>query len=177
MVRSLILIPVLMVGLGMPAGAADFPKEGKYDITTCFAGIANSIDFSKTYSAASYEITGTARSNPPGGFLDMASFRCIGFNGTIDGKLSGMNMCAAVDQDGDKMFVRNIVEGPRNTLEAVAGTGKYEGIVRTGVNDSLGAFPAVKPGTLQGCGHGTGTYKMKPEATGSTTPPATTPSK
>ncbi|HEV2548405.1 MAG TPA: hypothetical protein VGU20_13780 [Stellaceae bacterium] len=155
------VISAALIGGAGVAAAADFPKEGKYDITSCWSGIGNNIDFSKTHSAMSYELTGTTRSNPPGGFLDMTAFRCVGFTGTIDGKVSGMNMCEGIDKDGDKYLIRSIVEPPKNTLEGLAGTGKYEGIVRTGVAESLGAFPAAKPGTFEGCNHGTGAYKMK----------------
>jgi hypothetical protein len=91
----------------------------------------------------------------------MTTFRCVGFGTTIDGKSSGMNICEVFDKDGDKMLVRNITEGPKNTLDTLAGTGKYEGIVRTGGSESLGTFPVAKPGTLAGCNHGAGTYKMK----------------
>jgi hypothetical protein len=164
MLRSLVFIPVLAIGFTVPVMAqqkAELPKEGKYEITNCFSGSANSIDFSKTYSAWNYELTGTTRSNPPGGFLDMTSFRCVGFATSIDGKSSGMNNCETYDNDGDKMLTKNIIEGPKVSGEALAGTGKYEGIVRIGVADSLGAFPAAKPGTFQGCNHGAGTYKMK----------------
>jgi hypothetical protein len=180
MLRSVVFILVLIIGLAVPAMAqqkADFPKEGKYDVTNCWSGTANGIAFSKPYSAASYELTGTSRSNPPGGFLDMVSFRCVGFSNTIDGKSSGMNMCEAFDMEGDKVLIKNIIEFPKETSEALAGTGKYEGIVRTGVSNFLGTFPTAKPGTFQGCNNSTGSYKMKLEATGTTTPPATTPSK
>jgi hypothetical protein len=172
MSRSLVISSVLAIGLAVPAVAADLPKEGKYDITNCWSGIANSIDFSKTHDAASYELTGTSRSNPPDGMFDMTTFRCVGFGTTIDGKYSGMNACERVDKDGDKLLGKNIAEGPKQTSESLAGTGKYEGYVGSGVTESLGAFPAIKPGTFQGCNHASGTYKMRSEATGSTTPPA-----
>jgi len=173
MLRSLAFIPVVAIAVTFPAVAqqkVDFPKEGKYDVTNCWSGVANTINFSKTYSAVSYELTGASRSNPSGGYGDMSTFRCVGFTGTIDGKVSGMNMCEVVDQDGDKRLNRNVYEGPKQTSGALIGTGKYEGIVAAGTSDSLGAFPEVKPGTFQGCNHSTGTYKMKSEATGSSMP-------
>jgi hypothetical protein len=160
MKTALPVISAAIIGCAA-AAAADLPKEGKVDITSCYSGIANIIDFSKTYGAVSYELMGTNRSDPPGGFADMTTFRCVGFTGTIDGKASGMNMCETIDKDGDKLLNKQIVEGPKNTLEMVVGTGKYEGITRTGGGESLGAFPAVKPGTFQGCTHNTGTYKLK----------------
>jgi hypothetical protein len=109
----------------------------------------------------SYELVGTNRTNPPGGVFDMMSFRCVGFTRTIEGKSSGTNLCEAVDKDGDKILVQNFVEGPRNKNDAITGTGKYEGIVRSGISDSLGVFPVPKPGSIQGCNHQTGTYKLK----------------
>jgi hypothetical protein len=60
----------------------DLPKEGKVDLTSCYSGIANIIDFSKGYSAVSVELTGTNRSNPPGGYADMTTFRCTHNTGT-----------------------------------------------------------------------------------------------
>jgi hypothetical protein len=45
--------------------------------------------------------------------------------------------------------------------ETLAGTGKYEGMVRTATAESLGQFPTIKPGTFQGCNRATGTYKLK----------------
>jgi hypothetical protein len=164
MLRSLIFVPLLTIGLAAPAMSqqkAEIPKEGKYDITSCWSGISNSIDFSKTHSANSYELMGTSRSNPPGGLLDMTSFRCVGSNVTVDGKSSGMSACKTGDKDGDKILSKFIIDGPKATSETLAGTGKYEGIVRTGMTEPIGPFPAVKPGTFQSCNHGTGTYKMK----------------
>jgi hypothetical protein len=155
-----VISAAIIGGVGATA-AADLPKEGKYDVTSCWSGMANSIDFSKTYSAANCELTGATHSNLPGGFLDMTSFRCVGFSATIDGKSSGMNICEGFDKDGDKWLIRSVIEGPKVTQETLTGTGKYEGIARTDVIDSFGAFPSAKPGTFQGCNHGAGTYKMK----------------
>jgi hypothetical protein len=58
--------------LGVTAAlAADLPKQGNYDITNCWSGVSNAIAFSKTHTTSSYELTGTSRSNPPGGPFDM----------------------------------------------------------------------------------------------------------
>jgi hypothetical protein len=43
MLRPLVFIPALTIGLAMPAIAADLPKEGNYDFTNCWSGIAVSI--------------------------------------------------------------------------------------------------------------------------------------
>jgi hypothetical protein len=158
---SVTAISAGVIAAGSQAAAADVPKEGSYDITSCWSGTGNAIEFSKAHSAISFEIVGTNRSNTPGGFLDMTSFRCVGLSNVVEGKSSGINFCETIDKDGDKLLVRNIAEGPRNKLETLVGTGKYEGIVRTGVAESAGAFPAVRPGSIQGCNRGTGTYKIR----------------
>lgn len=49
--------------------AADLPKEGTYDYTTCFTRNSTRIEYSKTHFAYSHEDTGTSVSNPPGGCL------------------------------------------------------------------------------------------------------------
>jgi hypothetical protein len=178
MLRSLILVPALTIGLTVPAVAQQqLPKEGNYEYTSCGVSTVTAIDFSKSHSAASWEAIGTNRSNAPGGFLDMTTFRCLGSGVTIDGKFSGIDFCQAVDKDGDKILTKFAMEGPKATGETLAGTGKYEGIVKTTEGESLGQFPTAKPGTAEFCVRNTGTYKLRSEASGSTTPPAATPSK
>ena len=155
------VISTALIGAIGQAAAAERPKEGTFEYTSCWAGTGNYIEFSKTHNGVSYEFVGTSRTNPPGGIFDMMSFRCVGFTRNIEGKSSGMNLCEAVDKDGDKILAQNIYEGPRSKNDAITGTGKYEGIVRSGIADSLGVFPAPKPGSIQGCNHQTGTYKLK----------------
>jgi hypothetical protein len=62
----------------------------------------------------------------------MVTFRCVGSSSSIEGKFTGMNHCEIVDKDGDKFLVRNVAEGPKQSQETLTGTGKYEGMVRTG---------------------------------------------
>jgi hypothetical protein len=69
------------------------------------------------------------------------------------------------------------LNGRRRLRYTFAGTGKYEGIVKTTESEPVGEFPTTKPGTFEGCTPVSGTYKMKSEASGTSTPPATTPSK
>ncbi len=142
--------------------AADIPKEGSYDFTSCWSGVSNLIGFSKTHWALSYEMTGASRSSPPGGFADKSTFRCVGVNRSFDGKAGGTAVCEAVDPAGDKRLTYFSFEGEKVVREAVAGTGKYEGMVTTGSTvQPLGPFPVIKPGTFQDCNRQTGTYKLK----------------
>jgi hypothetical protein len=121
------------------------------------------ITFSKTYTGSSYELTGTNRSNPPGGLFDKNTFRCVGMSASLDGKNTGSNVCESIDVDGDKRLVHSLFESDgKVTRTSVAGTGKYEGMVMTDTTfERLGPFPAIRNGTFQGCNHVTGTYKLK----------------
>ena len=143
------------------AAAQTMPKEGIYDLTNCWSGTSNVIEFSKTHSANSGELVGNSRSNPPGGPFDMVTFHCVNICATIDGKSSGSYYCETADKDGDKFMVRGVTEGPKGKAETIAGTGKYQGMVRTGISESSGAFPPIKPGAFTGCHRQTGTYKLK----------------
>ena len=160
--RSLPIAVLLAAAALGPAIAADLPKEGRYDFTACWAGISNTINFSKTHTASSFEMTGNIRSNPPDGLFDKESFRCVGINYALDGKNGGTTVCEALAADGAKRlaFFSTTPDG-KVIRENVAGTGKYEGFSGSGTVQPLGPFPVVKPGTFQDCNHQTGTYKMK----------------
>ena len=141
--------------------AQSVPKDGNYDFVSCYSGTASEIAFSKTHVAGSTEFVGSNRTTPPGGPFDMTAFRCVGTYALIDGKYSTSAYCEGVDKDGDKIMTRNTTEGPRGKQEVIAGTGKYEGMVRSGITEPLGQFPSIKPGTFTACNRQTGTYKMK----------------
>ena len=140
---------------------AAIPTEGTYDFTSCWSGVANQIEFGKEYTALSYEMTGSTRSNPPGGLFDQNSFRCVGSNASLNGRRSSILTCETVDPDGDKRLIYFSVQGDQVIRENVTGTGKYEGMVASGTVKMLPPFPTVKPGTFQACNHQTGTYKLK----------------
>jgi hypothetical protein len=151
----------VVAALAVASSVADVPKEGHYDFTSCWSGVSNVIAFSKTHIALSFELTGTNRSNPPGGFNDKTSFRCVGVHSVLDGKGAGTALCEVLDRDGDKILDRFETEGPKQTATFIAGTGKYEGMELSGTAELLGPFPTIKPGTFQNCNHQTGTYRMK----------------
>lgn len=153
---------LLIVASPFSAFAAELPKEGSYDFTSCSSGVNNVITFSKTHTANSYEITGTNRSNPPGGLFDKITYRCVGMTALLDGKVIASTVCEAIDVDGDKYLAKVSTGDGKTTRTIVAGTGKYEGIVTTQtVFEQLGPFPTIKDGTSQSCNHQTGTYKLK----------------
>ena len=127
------------------AFAAELPKEGNYDYTSCWSGVNNTITFSKTHTAASYELTGAIRANSPGGMFDKNTFRCVGMNASLGGKTTGSTVCEAIDADGDKRLASfSIGSDGKVTRENIAGTGKYEGMVMAGTVQPLGPFPVVR---------------------------------
>ena len=154
---------LLALGSAHVVLAADFPKEGKYDYTSCWSGVSNLINFSKTQTAFSFEMTGTTRSNPPGGIFDLNTFRCVGTNASLDGKASGITVCEATDRDGDKRLAYfSAASDGTVTRQQIAGTGKYDGMVTSDSKITpLGPFPEIKTGTFQNCNHQTGNYKLK----------------
>jgi hypothetical protein len=137
------------------------PKEGSYDYTTCYSGTSSDIQFSKSLGGGSFEYIANNRTDPPGGPFDRTTAHCVGLGIFVDSRYSNSFLCEAADKDGDKFIVRGTLEGPKGKQEVIAGSGKYEGMVRTGTSESLGVFPSIKPGTFTGCIRQTGTYKLK----------------
>ena len=123
--------------------------------------VNNVITFSKTHTASSFEMTGSSRSNPPGGMFDKNTFRCVGMNASLDGKITASTVCEAIDMDGGKRLTYFSTGDGKVTRTVVGGTGKYEGMIMAGTVEPLGPFPAIKDGTFQDCNHQTGTYKLK----------------
>ena len=156
------VLAFLIVASPFSALAGELPKEGNYDFISCSSGVNNVITFSKTHIASSSELTGTNRSNPPGGLFDKITYRCVGMNASLDGKITAFIVCEGIDVDGDKYLSRVSTADGKTTRTIVAGTGKYEGIVTTQTAfEPLGPFPTIKEGTSQGCNRQTGTYKLK----------------
>jgi hypothetical protein len=157
------IIAFVMFTFAPSAFAAELPKEGSYDYTSCFAGTSNSMPFSKTHTSSSFEIIGTNRSASPGGMFDKEAFRCVGMNASFDGKRRGNWVCEATDADGDKRLTYySIGNDGKEIRETIVGTGKFEGMVTNGTtSEPLGPFPVIKAGTFQGCNRQTGTYKLK----------------
>ena len=152
---------VVALGITGSATAQTFAKEGNYDFSSCWSGASNIIAFAKTHTAFSYEMTGTTQSNPPGGFGDKTSFRCVGMNYVFDGKAAGTAVCEAKDPQGDKSLSHFAIDGQKAVRTFISGTGKFEGMVSSGTTTPLGPFPVIKPGTFQNCNRQTGTYKLK----------------
>jgi hypothetical protein len=157
-----ILCAIAALFIASQAAAAELPKEGKADVTGCYTVTANEITFSNTHTATTYEILGTNISNPPGGMFDQMSFRCVGLNSIVDAKFSATTFCESVDKDGDKILTRLIVGSVEGVGQddthvgetvVIAGTGKYEGMTRTGINENY-PFGRLDQGSLNAAGVG-----------------------
>jgi len=152
---------VVALGISGAAAAQTYPKEGNYDLTSCWSGVSNVIAFSKAHTAFGYELMGAAQSNPPGGMFDKVTFRCVGVRTVFDGKVTSTAVCEQIDAQGDKYLTTLTTDGQKATRTVIAGTGKYDGMVSSGTATRLGPFPTIKPGTFQDCNRMTGTYKLK----------------
>jgi hypothetical protein len=156
---------VVTLGISGAVVAQTLPKEGNYDFSSCWSGVANIVAFDKTHTAFSYEMTGTTQSSPAGTIFDKSTFRCVGMNYVFPGKpMTGTLVCEGIDAQGDKSLSHYVFDGPNTVRTEIAGTGKYEGMVATGTAVSTGPFPVIKPGTFQSCNRQTGTYKLKSPA-------------
>ena len=142
--------------------AAELAKSGGYDITNCSGGTSNAIVHSKAHIALSYTLTGTSRTNKPGGPFGMMSYQCVGVVRVMQGTATGDGICEFVDADGDKVLGRATRTGnPGGEWRFINGTGKFAGITGGGAYKFLGRFPTVRKGHFQGCARATGDYKLK----------------
>lgn len=142
--------------------AADLPREGSYDYTTCFTRTAARIDYAPGYFAYSYEEVGATVSHPPGGPFDGEKVRCVGMTASLDGKRSGGSICEGIAGDGDKRLARFWYDADgKFQREAVAGTGKYDGMTTTGTVRTIKELQQTGPNTSEFCNRATGTYRLK----------------
>ena len=156
-----VAIFLIFASIGL-ACAAELPKEGGYDYTTCFTRNSTRIEYSKTHFAYSHEDNGTSVSNPAGGAFDNEAVRCVGMTASFDGKNSGGTVCMGVAKNGDMRLTRFWYDNDgKYQREEVSGTGQYDGMATTGSVKRVGETKQIKVGTTQYCNQATGTYKLK----------------
>src|SRR5512139_1371301 len=90
---TLLAAAAALSGLGL---AAELPKEGSYDVTSCFTQKIFRVRYSDALRAWSYEETATARSKEPGGLFDGDQVRCVGASASLNGKMTGQSFCEGV---------------------------------------------------------------------------------
>jgi hypothetical protein len=85
----------VILAAAMPVKSAELPKEDTYDTTSRIQEQATTSLVPKPSSHLPMNLVGTQLSNPPGGMFDKTSFRCVGSNVIINGKLSATTFCEA----------------------------------------------------------------------------------
>ena len=81
----------------------------------------------------------------------------------VDGKRSGGSFCEGVDKGGDERLTQFRFDGDGKLVrEAIAGTGKYDGLELSGSTvKAIGPAAALKTGATEACNQQTGKYKLK----------------
>ncbi|WFU43412.1 hypothetical protein QA640_13755 [Bradyrhizobium sp. CB82] len=137
--------------------------EGKYDMTSCYAGPSHVIQQGEGITAVSYELTGMMPGQEGTPYQNLSG-RCVGFLTIIKGDYSETGSCQFWNAAGDKVFGVYARKGDpakaEGTWHVVQGTGKFDGLTDEGKWMPVGAFPPV-PNVASACNHEWGTFSTK----------------
>jgi hypothetical protein len=146
--------------IGTASAAVSLPKEGPFDTHYCFSGTGQPIALNDNAVAGSYTLFATVQSNPPGGAFDQTASHCMGLFQTVNGKTMENGYCDIVDADGDKYLMRYSGDSEGGKVEAIAGTGKYDGMTLQG-EYRHGSLPTTSSDRFYACNRFSGTYKLR----------------
>jgi hypothetical protein len=176
--RSTLVIAALTLGIAAPALAQ--MKEGTFSGTYSSAGTYKGIAIGKERIVSAWDENGLTVGD---GFLDHATWHCFGLYDVASAMAQFQGYCVLTDPAGDQV-VSNVASDGKYAADAksykvagtfTTGTGKYAGI--SGSWTSVGHLPefrtAAPESTYVQNGPMQGSYKIAPEATGSTAPPTT----
>jgi hypothetical protein len=135
------------------------PKEGPFDAHFCFSGTGQNIALNDNAVAGSYTLFATIRSDAPWGAFDQTASHCMGLFQSVNGKTMENGYCDIVDADGDKYLARYSGDSQGGKVEAIAGTGKYEGMTLQG-EYRHGSLPTTSSDRFYACNRFSGTYKL-----------------
>jgi hypothetical protein len=178
MLRSLVLIPVLTIGLVIPAIAqqkAYLPMSGSFRLHTGWKLVGDTTKITNKLSYGSGGIWGVAYNDAGSGPLHMGAVVCTDAYEVIEGVSASQGKCAWSDADGDRLFTDWSGKG------ASTSTGDF-----VGMNTITGGTGKFKRHSGQGSVPVQGTqlscmqqfeYEITLERSGTTTPPSTTQSK
>jgi len=155
-VAGLLLLGMVDTGYG----AVTLPKEGSFDTHFCFSGTGEGMPLSDTAMAGSYRMYATVQSDPPGGAFDQTASQCIGIYHVVNGKTIESGYCNIVDADGDKYLVRYSGDFKTGKIEAITGTGKYDGMTLQG-EYRVGRLPSTGSDRFYNCNRYSGKYKLR----------------
>jgi hypothetical protein len=158
--RKIIGSFVLFSLVGTATGAVSLPKEGPFNTHYCFSGTGQPIALNDNAVAGSYTLFATVQSTSPGGAFDQTASHCMGLFETVNGKTMENGYCDVVDADGDKYLLRYLGDSNGGKVEAIAGTGKYEGMTLQG-EYRHGGLPTTSSDRFYACNRFSGTYKLR----------------
>jgi hypothetical protein len=179
--RRTLVIAALALGISMPALAQ--MKEGTFSGTYSAYGTYKATPIGKERGLSTFDDNGLSLTN---GFEDHMTWHCWGMGDLTNGAAQNHGYCVGTDPAGDQLVFDFSDE--KHALDQKAwkgsatfttGTGKYAG-VSGGIAHVLHGndFRPAAEGTYFQYATFDGHYKLPAtEATGSTTPPAITPSK
>jgi hypothetical protein len=182
MLRSLVFIPLLTIGLAMPAIAqqkTELPKSGSLKLHTGFKVIGEPTQIIKDkHSYNTERAWGVSYNDAGSGPLHISSMICTSVSEAIEGAGTDQGKCAWSDADGDKLFIDwsgkfTPTTGLAGMIAIASGSGKFTGIQGKGLFQCMGVN--VDQGQYS-CTQQLD-YQLSSELTGTSTPPATTPSK
>ena len=156
----------VLLGCGIAAGLVFCTQvcaaEGKFDITSCYAGAAHVIQQGDGITAGSYDVAAMMPGQEGTPFYRMSG-RCLGQFTIINGDYSENGSCQFWNAAGDKYFGVYARKGDpakaEGTWHTVQGTGKFEGMTEETKWMPIG-LPAV-PNMASTCNHEWGTYTLK----------------
>lgn len=178
MLRSLILVPALTIGLAVPATAADLPKSGSFDLEVGWKAIGEVTQVADKHIFAAGKVWGVSFNTSGKDPLHLGPALCTYEGEAINGAGTNRGRCAWSDADGDKVFTEwsgkfTAGVGGTGSSTITLGTGKYQGIQGSGPY----TCKVLNAANAQSLCKQHFDYQLTAEASGSTTPPAATPSK
>ena len=176
--QSTLVIAALALGIAAPALAQ--MKEGTFSGTYSSAGTYKGIPIGKERIVSAWDENGLTLTN---GFEDHMTWHCFGLYDVMNAMAQFQGYCVGTDPAGDQV-AGNVASDGKYAADAksyngtgtfTTGTGKYAGISGgwTFVGHSQEFRTATPESTFVQNAPIQGSYKIAPEATGSTTPPAT----
>jgi hypothetical protein len=144
----------------IPAQAADYPKEGRYDLRTGCAGASSVLSGVKDNMGGTYTVT-CVPDAPAGTLYNDIVAQCFGAWSLAGGNYEESGSCEMTDSAGDKFFGVYAKKGQDDgTWRVTGGTGKFEGM-QSGGPWNLAIPKPMLPGLLGGVFHWWGSYKLR----------------
>jgi hypothetical protein len=153
------LIARVMVA-GLCSSASMAAAQQSFHTTNCSTAAVNKLHEGDGILAWALDGKGIAMSAEEGGLFNNMTFQCAIVGRTVGGKPSGTGYCKYMDPDGDVVLWEVVVNGPDDTLRAVAGTGKWKGIKGEGTATLLTKAKPILPELRQVCRRFKGTIEV-----------------